>query len=259
MRFAEKLLLSLSRKPGSDDYQTSGVEWNIDDALSLLSSAFPDFMNKIKNKKILDFGCGEGYQSVAMASNGAKYVLGIDASQKAIKKARDLAIKHGYKHQAEFKEKLEESLKGSFDIIISQNSMEHFTAPVAVINGMKSALNQDGRIMLTFACPWFAPYGSHMHFFTKVPWVNILFSEKTVMKVRTYFRDDGATKYEEVESGLNKMTVKKFERIISDNDLEVVYKKYDCAKGINFLGKIPLIRELFINRISCVIAKRSSE
>lgn len=259
MRFAEKLLLFLSRKAGSGDYQTSGVEWNIDDALSLLSSVFPDFMNKIRNKRILDFGCGEGWQSVAMARNGAKYVLGIDSSQKAILKARDLAKKHGLQHQVEFKEKIEESFKSSIDIIISQNSMEHFTDPNLVINGIKAALNQYGTIMLTFACPWFAPYGSHMHFFTKVPWVNILFSEKTVMKVRSNFRNDGATKYEEVEGGLNKMTVKKFERIISNNNLNVAYSKYDCVKGINFLSKIPLIRELFINRISCIVTKRSSE
>jgi SAM-dependent methyltransferase len=133
----------------------------------------------------------------------------------------------------EFTDKLEDRFKNRFDIVISQNSMEHFEDPIVIsqnsmehfedpvkiLDEMKSALNQDGKILITFAPPWFAPYGSHMHFFCKVPWINILFSERTVMKVRSNFRSDGATKYEEVESGLNKMTVTKFERIVANAKL----------------------------------------
>ncbi|CAN5864331.1 hypothetical protein BH24ACI4_BH24ACI4_08100 [soil metagenome] len=50
--------------------------------------------------------------------------------------------------------------------------------------------------------------------FTKLPWVNVLFSERTVMQVRARFRDDGATRYEEVVMGLNRMTIARFERLI---------------------------------------------
>jgi SAM-dependent methyltransferase len=256
MRVAEKLLLFLSRKLGSNDYQTVQEEWNLDNAISILCSVFPNFMSSIVCKKILDFGCDEGLQSVALAKNGAKYVLGIDTNQKALKKAKDLARELGFIEEVEFTDKLEDRFKGKFDIVISQNSMEHFREPVKILDEMKSALNRDGTILITFGPPWFAPYGSHMHFFTKIPWVNIMFSENTIMNVRAYFRNDGATKYEEVESGLNKMTVAKFEKIIFDSGKKIQYRKYDCVKGINFLGKLPLIRELFINRISCVLTKR---
>lgn len=75
------------------------------------------------------------------------------------------------------------------------------------------------------------------------------------MKVRSNFRSDGATKYEEVESGLNKMSVTKFERIVANAKLTIDFRNYSCVKGFNFLGKLPLIRELFINHISCVLTK----
>lgn len=255
MRFTEKLLLFLAGKSESNVIRAVQEEWNLDNALSLLRRVFPNFTSIIVGKEILDFGCGTGWQSVALARNGAKYVLGLETNQKNLKKAQDLAKELGLKKQIEFTDKLEDRFKGRFDIVISQNSMEHFRDPVKALSEMKMALNQMGIIMVTFGPPWFAPYGSHMPFPNKIPWINIMFSERTVMNVRTQFRNDGAVKYEEVESGLNKMTVTKFERIISDSGMKIQYRKYNCIKGINFLGKLPLIRELFINCISCVLAE----
>ena len=143
----------------------------------------------------------------------------------------------------------------SFDVVISQNAFEHFGDPEQILNEMNSLLKDSGIVLLTFGPPWLAPYGSHMHFFCKVPWINILFSEKTVMKVRSNFRNDGAVRYEEVESGLNRMTVTRFENIVSSNNMKLITKNYECIKGMNWLAKLPLLRELFINHISAVLCK----
>ena len=93
-----------------------------------------------------------------------------------------------------------------------------------------------------------------MQFFTNVPWVHLLFSEKVIMNVRKLYRSDGAEKFEEVESGLNKMSVAKFERIIKESGMKIVFKNYECIRGLNFLGKIPWVRELFINHVSVALA-----
>ena len=76
------------------------------------------------------------------------------------------------------------------------------------------------------------------------------------MKVRSLYRNDGAKRYEDVESGLNKMSVSKFERLIKTSSLEVVYKRYECVKKMNFLSKIPILRELFINHVSVILRKK---
>lgn len=254
MKLSEKLLLGLSRKLENSDYKTQ-EEWNPDNALFLLYDAFPGFIHAIKDKEILDFGCGAGYQAVALAKNGAKYVLGLDINKRALEKGRELAEKLNLNEKVNFSENLTERVKNKFDIVISQDSMEHFLNPLSILNEMKSALKQNGDIFITFGPPWFAPYGSHMQFFTRLPWVNILFDERTVMKVRSNFRNDGAMRYEEVEGGLNKMTVSKFERIVSNCGMKIKYKKYKCVKGINFPGTIPLIRELFINQVICILSK----
>jgi hypothetical protein len=118
---------------------------------------------------------------------------------------------------------------------------------------MKSALKSDGKLLVTFGPPWYAPYGSHMQFFTRMPWVNILFSERTVMRVRARYRSDGAMRYRDVESGLNQMTVAKFEALVKRNGLLLEEGRYQCIKGLNGLGRIPFLRELFVNHISCVL------
>lgn len=252
--FEERLLLFLSREPESGDYREAKDHWTPENALSQLCRVFPGFLDRVVDKEILDFGCGTGYQSVALAEVGAKHVVGLDVEPTNLEKARQLANQNGLAGKVTFLDRLNASFRARFDVVISQNSMEHFPQPIDVLREMKLVLKDDGVILITFGPPWFAPYGSHMHFFIRLPWVNVVFDEKTIMTVRSYFRKDGANRYEDVEGGLNKMTVRRFEKLTSTPDLQVEYQRYDCVKGLNFLGKLPLVRELFVNQISCVLS-----
>jgi SAM-dependent methyltransferase len=150
---------------------------------------------------------------------------------------------------------LDDSLDGTFDVVISQNSFEHLRDPAGTLATMRRLLAPAGEILITFCPPWFAPYGAHMGYFTKIPWVQLLFSEHTVMSVRSRFRSDGATRYEDVEMGLNRMSIRKFERIVRNSGLKVAWRKYVCVKKLNALGRIPLVRELFINVVSCALVQ----
>lgn len=249
MELAEHLLSLLSHEPDGSPSHKPGMA----NALALLSHAFPGFEEEIEGKDVLDFGCGLGLQSVAMVQRGARRVLGLDTNPKTIAKAMALAAADGLDARLAFADRLDENQLGQFDVVISQNSMEHFPDPYAVIRQMKAALRPGGMILITFGPPWFAPYGSHMSFFTSVPWVNILFPERAVMSVRSRFMSDGAARYEDVEGGLNRMTVAKFERIISQCGLDMSGRRFECVKGLSFLAKLPFARELFINHVSCVL------
>jgi SAM-dependent methyltransferase len=252
MRVTEKLLLLLSRKPESNDYPVTSS--NLNNALDLLCNAFPHILDDIKDKIILDLGCGSGAQAIELVNNGAMLVVGVDINPKALEKAKNAAKREGIENQTQFKDVLGKNDKERFDIIISQNSMEHFKDPLSILSQMKTSIKKGGQIYITFGPPWFAPYGSHMQFFTKMPWVNILFSEKTVMNVRRYFRQDGAMKYEDVESGLIKMSIYKFEKLVQTCGIKLRYKRYQCIKDLDFLSKIPLLRELVINRVNCILS-----
>jgi SAM-dependent methyltransferase len=259
MKFGERILLACSRKPGSADLITDASAGHISDdtALSLLERVYPDLDDIIAGKSVMDFGCGYGHQSVALAKRGASQVVGVDSNPNTLAVAKEMLLGTDVQERVQFVDALSEDAVGQLDVCISQNSMEHFPDPEVVIKLMLKALKPDGKLLITFGPPWYAPYGSHMHFFTKIPWVNIWFSESTVMGVRSLFRNDGATHYEEVESGLNKMTVRKFERIVRESSLpcKIVYRKYECVKGADFLSKIPLFREMFITHVTCTLQK----
>ena len=225
-------------------------------ALDLVRREFPDFARRIAGTAVLAFGCGNGWQSVAMAHAQASYVMGVDTNDRCLKNARLLAGRLGLPaERVEFVSTLPDGSRGRFDLAISQNSFEHFPDPALILQQMASALRPGGEVLITFGPPWFSPYGSHMFFFTRVPWVNILFPERTVMRVRRQFRSDGATRYEEVEGGLNRMTVARFERLIRESGLRLEWKRYRCVKGIDRLQALPRLRELFITHVSCVLRK----
>lgn len=254
MRLEEQLLLLLSRKQKPGHRKTDESQWDIDNALSQLTAVFPDFINLIQGKQILDFGCGAGYQTFGLAQRGAKFVLGLEIDQKAVKMARDLTGLYKLSDKVKFSDVLDSSFYGRFDMVISQNSFEHFNNPEHILNTMRLALKENGALFITFGSPWFSPHGSHAQFFIPLPYANLFFSEKAIMNIRAYFRNDGAHRYEDVEGGLNKMTVVKFERILSSCGMRLLYKRYDCVKKLNFLKILPYMRELFINRISCILS-----
>lgn len=259
MSFQEFILLSLSSKPESKGYCSGENDWTMDNSLSLLENEYPNFGTLSSGKRIVDFGCGRGYQSVALVQNYDCSVIAIDSNQRALQEA----IKHAKSQnipqsRLSFVDKVSDSMLNNFDIVISQNSFEHFRNPSMILDEMRSLINESGKLLITFGPPWLAPYGSHMHFFCKVPWINVLFSEETVMQLRSRFRSDGATKYEDVESGLNKMTIAKFERIVMSSNLKVEFRNYKCVKGFNLLSKIPILKEFFINHVSVILSRATN-
>src|SRR5688572_19047282 len=104
MRFGEWLLLQLSRKPGSQEYAGATLNYTVQNALDFPIKTIPNFVEELKNKTILDFGCGPGYQAVAMAQRGAKSVVGVDINQTWLDRARALATQNGCEDRVSFSE-----------------------------------------------------------------------------------------------------------------------------------------------------------
>jgi tellurite resistance protein TerC len=215
------------------------------DPLAVLKREFPDLRARIAGRTVLDFGCGDGHQAAALAALGAR-VTGLDTSAKALATAR-----------ATYPElRFVESTEDTFDVVVSQNAMEHFPQPEETLRRMLERLRPGGSLLLTFGPPWYAPYGAHMRFFCRVPWIQLLFSERAIMAVRARFRRDGATRFEDVEQGLNRMSVARFERML--DGLAVTHRHYRCIRGLQFLARIPLLRELFVNQVTVVVSARQA-
>lgn len=216
-------------------------------ALATLERVYPQFKYQIKDLRVCDFGCGAGEQTIAM-SEYARSVVGTDLN---LTRLPELP----WPHNVTFTENTN-GYRDHFDVVISQNSMEHFADPFKTLKLMKGLLVPGGRLMITFGPPWYAPYGAHMMDYVRLPWIHMLLPEKAVMHIRNKFRPNNQVKhYDEVEGGLNKMTVKKFEQLIDSLNMPCIYRKHEGVKKADFLTKAPGLRELFTNHISVVLIK----
>jgi SAM-dependent methyltransferase len=252
------LLGKLCRSPEAADYPCN-VSAELDperDPLALLRTEYPSLAAIVAHKRVADFGCGFGAQAMALATVYNCQVVGIDTNPRALATAARLARERGLTDaQVSFPDSSSPGLSGSFDVVVSQNAMEHFPQPAQALASMRALLRPGGQLLLTFGPPWFAPWGAHMQFFCRIPWVNLLFREGAVMTVRARYRSDGARRYEEIESGLNRMTLRKLSALIAHSGMRSEAVRYRGVKGQDWIAGVPLLRELLINQVTCLLTR----
>jgi hypothetical protein len=70
-------------------------------------------------------------------------------------------------------------------------------------------------VLTSFGPTWYHPLGGHL--FSVFPWAHLVFTEKALIRWRSDFKTDRATKFGEVAGGLNQMTIKRFERVVAES------------------------------------------
>ena len=80
---------------------------------------------------------------------------------------------------------------------------------------MDTLLKPSGEVLVSFGPTWYHPLGGHG--FSVFPWAHLLFSEKALIRWRSTFKTDGATRFSEVAGGLNQMSIAKFEKFVADS------------------------------------------
>jgi SAM-dependent methyltransferase len=245
---AERFLYMLSKDPAKaphDDFVHHGERRSLSHALDVLQREFPDFLDIIRGKRVLDYGCGDGYQVVALARAGAGHVTGVEINPDTLERARQLAS--GLPNVS-----FSEKPSGLYDVAISLASFEHFPEPEKNLSELAAAICSGGKILITFSSLWMSPWGGHMDFFTSVPWVHLIFPERSVFKVRQLYRNDNARGY---SPWLNKMTVGRFESLIRKSGLKVERCRFGAVKNIPVVSNVPLVREFLTNRATCILTK----
>ena len=99
---------------------------------------------------VLDIGCGSG-QTTRQAARAAQAgsALGVDVSEPAIERARDIAVAEGL-HNATFEQanaQVHDFAADHFDLAISRFGTMFFDDPVAAFANIRRALRPDGRLV----------------------------------------------------------------------------------------------------------------
>ena len=173
-----------------------------------------EFLEDVRDRDVIDFGCGEGAEAVELAQRGAR-VLGIDLRESVLDVARSRARQAGVESRCQFATTADRPV----DIVIAVDSFEHFADPAAILQTMHALLRPGGCVVTSFGPTWFHPYGGHL--FSVFPWAHLLFTEDALLQWRSHIRSDGARKFSEVEGGLNQMTIRRFEHLVSASPFSI--------------------------------------
>jgi SAM-dependent methyltransferase len=172
-------------------------------------------LDQLRGKVVIDFGCGEGDDAVALAKNCARRVIGIDIREALLEQARAKARREGVEKVCRFCTDTDERA----DAVVSIDTFEHFSDPFSALMKMYELLRQDGAVFASFGPTWYHPLGGHL--FSVFPWAHLIFSEKALIRWRSDLRSDGATRFSEVAGGLNQMTIARFEKLVKQSPFVV--------------------------------------
>ncbi len=112
--------------------------------LQMLSGATPSYQQKLR---VLDLGCGNGSFSHFLSQQGYE-VVGIEESESGVELAR-LSFPDCRFIQASIYNLPESELRGSFDIVLSTEVIEHLLYPKELVRAAKKCLKPKGRLILT--------------------------------------------------------------------------------------------------------------
>lgn len=225
-----------------------------------LTGQFEEFFDwgRIRNKRVLDFGCGTGPLSRLCAENGAASVIGIDLSSESI--ARAWSVHQGAVPNLRFI--LEENAErislpdDSVDVILCFDVMEHVMKYGAIIREWARVLAPGGCVLIWWSV-WWHPYGHHLHTLIPLPWVHVFMSDESLYRVCTriydrpefqpriwHFDENGNRKANPyagrvVFDDLNKLTIRQFDAIVAKAGLRARRKTINPFGGywLSFLKR----------------------
>lgn len=248
------------------------IPQRLDEASYLLKKSFgQSFYNTLEGTRVLDLGCGEGNQSMALArANTGAMITGIDLQQR-FDELQQYAEQHNIRnvsfacvHSATLPDE-------SFDVVFSHDSFEHFDDPEGMLQEMTRLCVSGGRLYIKFGPTWRGPYGRHMFnvFRKDRPWMHLIIPERAVMRIYSVIKRKPVLyeRYADYPDGLNKMTVARAKSIMNANKhtklesfnvVSYLDGRPNVKRLFGWLLKIPLLNELLSQEVSAVLRVNTS-
>ena len=207
----------------------------------------PRIWDETRDKDVLDFGCGPGGEAVEIAEHGARHVIGVDLRQRWL----DLGVEHAEAHGVADRCTFVREWSDPVDLIVSLDSFEHFADPAGVLAHMRGLLRPGGKVLAAFGPTWYHPLGGHIY--SVFPFSHLLFSERALVRWRSLYKSDGATTIE--ESGLNKMTIRRFIQLVEASPLRFASFELLPIRPLRLIAN-RLTREFTTAAVRCVLEPR---
>jgi SAM-dependent methyltransferase len=137
--------------------------------------------------------------------------------------------------------------------------MEHVSRPRDVLQSIYDILKPGGNLYIGFSPIFKSPFGAHISYICKVPWVHLMFSEQTILRVlkKEYGISEKIASLQDIPgSGVNALSYFDYQEMISDFDWTIQIKRKNSfpskaairwiLNSLRFLMPTPSMKELFI-------------
>lgn len=197
----------------------------------------------LKEKYVLDFGCGMGHMSMWFAKELGANVDGVDIDANHITVAKEFNKKHQISNvHFALQNIIVNPIDKQYDFIFLNDVIEHIridwiqhVLDVLILNNLKPG----GIIFFSFP-PWHGPHAAHLQTITEIPWFQFLPKRFVInfIKKRNYQlvgKHDLLEEYME----LNHMTNKKLSKLLRKYRLKKIFRKsHSRLNRIGFLKNI---------------------
>lgn len=257
----------------SNEGKKTYAEWQYEKGIDTIKFylKYTDVDEMFKDKVVLDIGCGAGGKTIFYASKGVKKIIGVEILEKYKKEAENLAKNYNMGDKFEFvcADASKTPFKDeTFDTIIMNDAMEHVDEPELVLEECYRILKKSGKLYLNFP-PYNHPYGAHLSDAIGMPWVHVFFSEKTLVETyKELVKDlpDGNSRIEfrigkksdgtEYFSYINKMTIKRYKKILENSKFKTKYYSEEPLRSFfRYPAKLPFFKEFLVKMVVCVLEK----
>ncbi len=281
LHLLSRLLLKRAAKHSCDHINETKTEgryrqWRQQQLLQQLTDHFD--VTQLRDKDILDFGCGSGELSRILARHGSKSVTGVDISSEAIVKASQQTVNEKktddaapvFIHAQDPKSIPQDD--NSLDLICTFDVLEHIPDVQAACRQWHRVLRSDSRVWIWWS-PWRAPFGHHLSSLIPIPWIHLLLPQKKIFAACAAIYDDPAfiprkwdidpstnqkkpNKWHDVqtfEPFLNRLTKRSFEKCANEAGLKISRCETHGFRGAisgrlsAFLRRIPILGDCFVS------------
>lgn len=164
---------------------------------------------------------------------------------------------------------------GTFEAVISNETFEHIQRPLPALQEVARVTRPGGWVFISFP-PYYAPWGAHLNNWITLPWVQVVFSEPTLInaavtldeKLQVARRLAPETRLDlrgcQTLPHINKVTLGWFEAMLARTALRLVRKSFfgpgwrsqsRWHKLVHPLTRLPGLRELFTSHAVYVLQK----
>ena len=230
---------------------------------------------ELKDKDVLDIGCGIGGRTCYLASQEPKRIVGCDINQEEIATAQHLLDKlaSNLKNKVQFfcnNRNTTDFEQEQFDLVLIIDAMEHIENPAIMLEEAYRLVKPGGKLYFG-TIGWWHWSASHMTGIIPMPFVQLFFSDKTIINTakrimnqkfyqpNKWDSNPPTLRWKGIESlkdrpgeHLNKYTISQFKKVLArspfnDTQLHVVgfSPKRKIMHPFNFLTKIPLVKEFW--------------